>query len=171
MKTLLKCARKNVGEPKLKYKTPLMVVLALAVGSLSVVVCATPVVQGGSGSVRGVVLWIDQYGTAHNMAWAQVTADDGVSPPVVAYTTDGAYVLWLPAGTYDITAASDPGFFPETVTGVVVSPGSSTSIDFTLEPTGEPIPELPPWSQALVAVCAVTVTILAVRRHRTRARV
>jgi len=170
MKALLNCAPKTLAEPNLKCKMPLMVLLALVAGILSAVVGATPMVRAESGSVQGVVLWIDQYGNAHNMAWAEVTADDGVLPPVVAYTTDGAYTMWLPAGTYDITAASEPGFFPETVTGVVVSPGSSTSIDFTLEPTGEPIPELPPWSQALVAVCAVTVTIVVVRRHKTRTK-
>jgi len=170
MKALLKGARKTLAEPELKYRTPLMVLLALLAGVLSVALSMTPMVQAGGGSVGGVVLWIDQYGNAHNMAWAQVTADDGVSAPVVTYTTDGTYMMWLPAGTYDITAASDPGFFPDTATGVVVSPGSSTSIDFTLEPTGQPIPEVPPWSQALVAVCAVTVTIVAARRHRTRTR-
>jgi len=167
MKALLNCVPKTVVEPNLKYKMPLMVLLALVAGILSVVVCATPVVQAGSGSVHGAVLWIDQYGNAHSMPWAQVTADDGVSR-YSTYTTDGTYVMWLPTGTYDVTAASDPGFFPETTTGVVVSPGSSTSIDFTLEPTGQPIPELPPWSQALVAVFGVTVTIVALRRHRNR---
>lgn len=116
----------------------------------------------------GMVLWTDQYGNARPMAWAQVTADDGVSPPVIAYTTNGTYMMWLPAATYDITASSEPGFFPETKTGIVVSPGSSTGIDFTLKPTGQPIPELPPWSQPLIVVCAVAVTIAALRRHKTR---
>ena len=102
------------------------------------------------------------------MAWAQVTADDGNSPPIVAYTTDGSYLMWLPTGTYNITALSEPGFFPDSVANVVVSPGSSTSIDFTLEPTGEPIPELPPWAQPLILLCVISITAITVRRYRKR---
>jgi hypothetical protein len=101
------------------------------------------------------------------MAWAQVTADDGNSQLTVP-TTDGSYLMWLPTGTYNITALSEPGFLPDSVANVVVSPGSSTSIDFTLEPTGEPIPELPPWAQPLILLCVISITAITVRRYRKR---
>jgi len=154
----------------LKHKTALIVLLALSAGVLSAVVSMTPTVQAQSGSVHGMVYWIDMYGDAHPMAWAQVTASDGVNSPVIAYTTDGSYTMWLPEGTYDITASSEPGFFPETITGFVVSPGSATGLDFILKPTGKPIPELPPWAQPLILLCAMMITVLAVRRYRVRPR-
>ena len=119
----------------------------------------------------GAVYWIDQYGDARPMAWAQVTADDGASPSLVAYTTtDGSYMMWLPQGTYNITASSGPGFYPESAPSVVVSPGSSTSIDFTLKPTGRPIPELLPWAQPIIVLATLMITAVAVRRHKTRTR-
>jgi hypothetical protein len=145
-----------------------MIILVLAVfaGLLSALAFTTHEARAVAGSVHGGVYWIDQYGNMRPMAWAQVTADDGMSPPTVAYTTDGAYMMWLPSGTYNVTASSDPGFYPASVASVVVSPGSSTSVDFTLEPTGKPIPELPPWAQPLILLCAVSITAIAVRRHR-----
>jgi len=135
-----------------------------------VLISTTHVVRAEEASVYGGVYWIDQYGNMHPMAWAQVTADDGASQPIVAYTTDGSYEMWLPPGTYDITASSDPGFYPESAPSIVVSPGSSTSIDFTLEPTGRPIPELPPWSQPVIVLATLMITAIAVRRHKTRTR-
>jgi len=146
----------------------LIVVLALLAGVLSIAASSTPAVHAQSGSVQGTVYWIDMYGNLQAMPWAEITADDGAHPTVVTHTTDGTYVMWLPEGTYDITASSPPGFFPETVSSVVVSPGTSTGLDFTLKPTGEPIPELPPWAQPLMLLGAITITVLAVRRYRRR---
>lgn len=168
MKALFSRNANRVAESDLKYKTALILVLVLLAGVLSALVWATPAARASGGSVKGMVLWIDQYGNARAMAWAQVTAEGGASEPIVAYTTDGTYMMWLPAGTYDITASSSPGFYPETQSGVVVSPGSSASIDFTLKPTGQPIPELPPWSQPLVVLCTLMITAIAVRRRRIR---
>lgn len=155
----------------MKQETLLIVFLALSASLLSMLVYTAPTVRAESGSVHGMVLWIDQYGNAHPMSWAQVTADDGSNRPIIAYTTDGTYMMWLQAGTYNITASSSPGFFPASAAGVVVSPGSSASIDFTLVPTGKPIPELPPWAQPLILLCAMMITVLAVRRYRVRPRV
>jgi hypothetical protein len=109
---------------------------------------------------------MDQYGDLHPLPWAQVTADDGVSAPQVAYTTDGSYQLWLAPGTYDITASSDPGFYPKSISNVVVSPGSSTSLSFTLEATGKPIPEFTSWVQPVMVLAALLITAVAVRRHK-----
>lgn len=148
----------------------LIVVLALSAAILSVSVSSIQRVRAVGGCVHGVVLWLDQYNDAHPMAWAQVTAENGRLPPITAYTTDGTYVMWLPEGTWSITASSSPGFFPDAKSGVVVSPGSSTGIDFFLKPTGQPIPELPPWAQPLILLCAVLITAVAVRRHKAEPR-
>lgn len=132
---------------------------------------STPhVVRAVGGSVSGGVSWVDQYGNVRPMSYAQVTADDGVSPPTIAYTTEGSYVLWLPPGTYTLTASSDPGFYPESAPNIAVTPGSSTSIDFTLKPTGKPVPELPAWTQPIIVLGTLMTTALVVRRYKSRVR-
>jgi hypothetical protein len=120
--------------------------------------------------VSGGVYWADQYGNLRPMAWAKVTADDGASPPVTAYTTNGSYVLWLPQGTYTLTASSDPGFLPDSAPDIVVSAGGSTSIDFTLQQSGKPIPELPPWTVPIIVLGTLMTTVAVVRRQKTRIR-
>jgi len=160
----------RLHEWNMKQTTALILLLALCAGILSVRVSAVPTVGAGAGFVGGMVYWTDQYDNVRPMAWAQVVAESGVSPPVVAHTTDGAYSMWLPEGTYDITASSSPGFYPETISDVFVSPGSSASFDFFLKPTGQPIPELPYWAQPLVLLSALLITAISVRRYRTRPR-
>ena len=139
----------------------------LSAGLFSLLVPTTHLVQA-AGNVYGQVYWTDQYGNLRPMAWATVTADDGASTVTVAYTTDGAYQMWLAPGTYNITASSDPGFYPESAS-VFVSQGSSTSQDFTLEPTGKPIPELTPWMQPVIVLAALLITAVAVRRLKKSA--
>jgi hypothetical protein len=166
--TLLDTMMNTIAESELKYRTAMVIALVLFAGVLSALICMTPAVRAYGGSLGGIVYWIDQYGNARPMPWAQVTADNGESPPVVAYTTDGNYSMWLPEGTYDITASSSPGFYPDSKPGIVVSPGYSVSLDFELKPTGQPIPELPPWSQPLVILATLAITAVAVRRRRIR---
>jgi len=155
-------------ESDLKHRTVLIVLVALLASVLSVAVYANHAAYAAPGSVRGTVLWIDQYGNARPMAWAEITADDGISSPHTTYTTDGTYTMWLPEGTYNMTASSSPGFYADSKSEIVVSPGSSTNIDFTLRPTGVPVPELPPWSQPIIVLGALMITVVAVRRHKTR---
>ena len=152
----------------LKTKTVVVLVLAVLAGLLSGVVLSTPNVHAQNPSVYGEVYWEDQYGNLHPMSWAQITADDGQSPPTTASTTDGSYALFLAPGTYTITAESGPAFVPDSKDNVVVSSGSSTSMDFTLQPTGKPVPELPPWAQPLMLLSAIVVTVVALRRYRPR---
>lgn len=158
---------------RLNQRSILVVILAVSAALLSVLattVVQTAQAQVAGGAVHGDVLWIDMYGDAHAMPWAQVTATSATEQPVVTYTTDGTFGMWLFVGTWDITASSSPGFIPQTISGVVVTSGSSTSLEFTLEPSGRPIPELPPWVQPLVLVLAVMVTAIAVRRYKPRTR-
>jgi hypothetical protein len=151
-------------------KTKAMVVLVLAVlaSLLSAAVLTTPNVHAINGAVSGGVYWADQYGNLHLMSFAQITATDESGSITTASTTDGSYVIYLTPGIYTITAESGPAFFPDSANGVVVSPGSSTSIDFTLQPTGKPVPELPPWAQPLILLSAIVVTVVALRRYRPR---
>jgi hypothetical protein len=156
-------------EIKVKYRIILTVTLLVA-GVLATLAWGSPTAQAlAGGSVGGVVYWIDQYGNARLMPWAQITASDGVSQ-VTTYTTDGSYAMWLLPGTYDITASSSPGFAPDVKSGIVVSQGSSVSLDFQLNQTGVPIAEIPAWSQPLVVLFTLAITAVAVRRYKTHAK-
>jgi hypothetical protein len=158
----------------LKRKTFLLALLALSAGVLCVLISTTHVVAAEGGYVEGKVYWIDQHDNMYLMAWANVTADNGESPPIVAHTTDGSYEMWLSPGTYNITASGPlgplgPVYFPESA-NVVVSPGSSTSQDFYLKPTGNPVPEFPSWTGPIIILATLMITTVAVRRHKTRTR-
>jgi hypothetical protein len=158
----------------LKCKTLLLAFLALSGGLLFALVSTTPVARAEGGSVDGMVYYYDQWNDMHPMAWAQVTAYGAGSPPIIAYTTDGSYSMWLPAGTYTITASgpsgpSGPVFFPDSH-DVVVSDGGSTSVDFYLKPTGNPIPEFPQWTELIIIFGALMITAVAVRGQKNRIR-
>jgi len=117
--------------------------------------------------IRGTVYWYDQYGNLHPLPWAEVVAEgDGGEPAVVASTTDGTYVMWVAPGTYTVTVSSGPGYIPVSHV-VTVSDGGSVTVDFQLEPSGEPIPEYPVGIQPLMlAVVALAAAIMIRRRHR-----
>jgi hypothetical protein len=150
-------------------KTKIMVVLILTVlaGLLSGLVLTAPNAYAMDGSLHGAVYWADQYGNLHLMSWAQISADNGESV-VTTSTTSGSYALYLPPGTYTITAEAGPAFLPESANNILISSGSSTSLDFTLQPSGKPVPEVPPWAQPLILLSAIVVAVVALRRYRPR---
>ncbi len=52
--------------------------------------------------------------------------------------TDGSYLIkYVPEGTYSVTA-SKIGYYPQTISDVVVSEGQATNLDFALQETGNP---------------------------------
>jgi hypothetical protein len=169
VKVLFNPPSKRKCASSLKTKTLVVLVLAVLAGLLSVVVLTAPNAYAMNGSVHGAVYWVDQYGNMRLMSWAQITADDGESITTTS-TTDGSYTLFLPPGTYTVTAESGPAYLPDSVNNVVVFAGSSTILDFTLEPSGEPVPEVPPWAQPLILLSAMVVTVACLRRYRPRPR-
>jgi hypothetical protein len=66
-------------------------------------------------SLRGTVEWIDMFGNARPLAWAMISA---TNPDTVAYATgngavgagatdpSGAYIMWLPEGTHDVSVST-----------------------------------------------------------------
>jgi hypothetical protein len=156
----------------LKYRTLLLAILALSAGLLFVLVSTTPVARAQGGNVDGMVYYYDQYGDAHPMSWAQITASGAGS--YSTSTTNGSYSLWLPAGTYTITASgpigpAGPVFFSQSF-NVVVSDGGSTSVDFYLKPTGNPVPEFPLWMGPIIILGTLMITVVALRRQNSRTR-
>jgi len=137
---------------------------------LSVVASASLILPsyGAMSVIRGTIYWYDQYGNLHLFSWVQVTAtsvDGGVT--VTSSTTDGTYILYVAPGTYNVTASSDPAFIPQTKM-VTVSPGGvAGGVDFQLEPSGKPIPELPaPLVPVLLLVTMLAATMMLRPRRR-----
>ena len=117
-------------------------------------------------TIHGTVYWYDQYGNLRPLPWVQViaTGEDGEST-VASSTADGAFIMWVVPGTYDVTASSDPGFVPETH-AVTVPDGGVVAVDFYLEPTGKPIPEYPSALQPVMLIVAALAAVIAIRRRR-----
>lgn len=123
--------------------------------------------------IRGTIYWFDQYGNLHPFSWVQVTATsaDG-NVTVTSSTVDGTYVLYVPSGTYEVTASPNQAFISQSKT-VTVSPGGvARGVDFQLEPSGKPVPEYPSVAQPvllLVATLAVAVFLRRCGQARSRA--
>ena len=137
---------------------------------LSVVASASLILPsyGAKSVISGTVYWYDQYGDLHPFPWVQVIAtstDGGIT--MESSTTDGTYVLYVDPGTYNVTAASDPGYIPQSKT-VYVSPGGvAAGVDFQLESSGKPIPELPaPLVPVLLLITMLAATMMIRSRRR-----
>jgi hypothetical protein len=81
---------------------------------------------GPTGTLTGT---ITDSGTGLPIAAARVTLDNGQS---TATNASGVYQLMLLAGTYAVTATAT-GYTPQTVNGVTVSNGLTTTQDFALQ--------------------------------------
>jgi hypothetical protein len=129
------------------------------------------------GRLTGYAGWTDMYGNALNMPWLQISAAGETT--VLAYTTpmyfgpessmtsESAYFMWLPAGTYDVTAQATvaPQIFSTSGAFTVsVSPGFSASQDIGVTPTGVPVPEFA--LAPLVALSALAASLYVLRRRR-----
>ena len=141
----------------------LAIVVLVAAVTLSLVVAPS---YAAMSVIRGTVYWYDQYGNLHPLAWAQVVATSETdSSTVASSTTDGTYIMWVAPGTYSVTVSLDPGFISQT-NMVTLSPGGVTTMDFQLQPSGEPIPEYPPSLQPLMLVVAALAAVTMIRWRR-----
>lgn len=147
-------------------RTPVIIiaVVFVIVGFLAVQPAKAARPSEAMATIFGEVTWKDMYDNLHPLSWARVTFDDGVNPPVSTSSMDGWYSMIVPAGTYVITVAPTSDFAPATVSGVVLTPGSSTMVCFNLELTPRQIPEMPTAVQPLALVGLLFVLAVAVRR-------
>jgi len=121
-------------------------------------------------TLTGTVRWFDMYGNLRLLPWAQVTASPGPSTDTYpAYQTSN-YIMWLPAGTHDVSVSTSEA--PQVWTSdaptqmaaytVVVSDGWVGGGDSQLSTSGTPVPEVPAFAAplALFAVLAASVWLL-----------
>jgi len=133
--------------------------------------------------LRGTVSWIDMYGDLRPLAWAQVTA---TNPDTVAYSTgnggigagasdpSGEYVMWLPAGTHDVSVSTSEA--PQVWSAsaptqnsaytVVVNDGWVGGGDTRLaHEEGVPVPELPSFVVPLSLFAALAASVWLLRKR------
>jgi len=131
--------------------------------------------------LRGTVRWFDMYGNLRPLPWAQISATDSADG-TSAYATGngamgsgasdsaGAYIMWLPAGTHDVSVSTSlaPGIWSSAAPtmnaafSAVVSDGWVGGGDSQLSASGTPVPELPSFAAplAMFAILAASVWLL-----------
>jgi hypothetical protein len=122
---------------------------------------------GGGGAITGYVLGFDMFDQLQPIAWATVTANNGQYSSVAYSGSGGYYSMFVPAaGNYNVTVV-EPGYKPYSSI-VNVSPGSASNINFYLEQSHVPVPEFPSGMISVIAVAALSVSVLAMRRRRKK---
>ncbi len=142
---------------------PMLVLLALVLLMFTI---APSYGQGGAG-ISGTIYWTDQYGNLRPFSWVQVTAtsEDGTVTPTSS-TVDGSYALFVGPGTYNVTVSSEPAFISQSKTVVVPIGGVIAGVDFTLQPSGKPIPEYPASVVPVLLLLTMLAAVVMIRRSR-----
>jgi len=122
--------------------------------------------QGG-GLITGNVFGFNMWNQLEPIAWASVTANNGVITLTSYSSGSGYYEMYVPSGVYNVTVI-EPGYLTQ-ASAVSVSDGSTSSINFYLEQSHVPVPEFP--SGILLSVTLIvtlSATLLALRRTKRR---
>ena len=122
---------------------------------------------GGGGMISGTVLGFNMYDQLEPVVWATVYAVG--QHTFVAYSSSGGfYQMFVPVGVYNVTV-TQPGYVTSS-NRVVVSDGSSTKINFTLEQSHLPVPEFQPNVTFIVMVLTLAGALFIRRRSTKRSR-
>jgi hypothetical protein len=144
------------------------------------------VTMNNMATLRGTVEWIDMFGNARPLPWAQVTASPGPSfDQYPAYSTgngaigagasdpSGAYLMWIPAGTHSVSISTSEA--PQVwMAGaptqnaefsVVVSDGwIGGGLSRLAHEEGVPVPEIPSFLLPLSLVAALAASVWLLRK-------
>jgi hypothetical protein len=138
--------------------------------------------------LSGVVRWFDMFGDLRPLPWAQIQASDpALTSPAEgypAYSTGlgavaggasdsaGAYVMWLPSGSHDVSVSTSeaPGVWTSSAPTlnaqftVVVAPGWVGGGDSNLAGSGTPVPEVPSSLLAFTMLGALAASVWLLRK-------
>lgn len=120
--------------------------------------------QAGGGHIRGYVYGFDMYNQLIPIVWADIVATNDIYT-FTAYSGEGGYYeLLLPTGSFTLTV-SEPGYKDYSM-DISISNGSSTPINFYLEPSQTPIPEFSTYVAAITMIAAFASVLVLTRRVR-----
>jgi len=119
----------------------------------------------GGGLIAGNIYGFDMFDQLQPIAWATVSANNGLTTFTSYSGGGGFYEMYVPSGLYNVTVI-EPGYVTQ-ANSVAVANGSSSSINFYLEQSHVPVPEFPTELvlsvTLMVTLCA---TLLALRRRK-----
>lgn len=133
-------------------------------------------------SLRGTIRYFDMFGNLRALPWAQISASPGPgTDDYPAYSSgngglgatasdpSGAFVMWLPAGSHDVSVSTSeapqvwaPG--GNDAYTIVVSDGWVSNNDSQLSTSGTPIPELPAFLVPLSLFAALAASAWLLRK-------
>lgn len=124
------------------------------------------VVAGGriQGQVFGFTTFSDQLVP---LEFASVSAWIGGSKVEEVWTYNGGhYEMFLPSGEY-LLVIDYPAYVPQSMP-VSIGEGSSFSLDFYLQYSGKPIPEISDYALPLITAIGLVISLLLLRRARKK---
>jgi len=122
----------------------------------------------GGGAIQGTVLGFNMWDQLEPVAWATVSANNGVRTYVAYSGSGGFYFMFVPTGMYNVTV-TQPGYFAYS-NAVAVSDGSTNNINFTLELSHVPVPEFQPNFTLMVMILTLGAAIVIRRRSLKRSK-
>ena len=142
--------------------------LCVGLGTGSAFAVTQTTQYGGGGFLCVNVLGFTYLNYLEPVPWANVTASNGQTMFQGATGTSNtcAYELFLPPGTYNVTA-NGPGYL-QASQSIVVSNGSSSVISLYLYQSQVPVPEFQPQLIPAVLMLALVGVLLAKRSARRR---
>jgi hypothetical protein len=121
----------------------------------------------GGGAIQGTVLGFNMWDQLEPIAWATVTANNGLRNFTAYSGGGGFYFMFVPTGMYNVTV-SQAGYFAYS-NAVAVSDGSTNTINVTLELSHVPVPEFQP-NLTLIVMVLTLGAALVIRRRRSLRR-
>jgi len=143
------------------------------------------------GRILGDMRWMDMFGNSLPLPWLQLSASGSegtfvsyalpatgagtadafycsVSPGTFLDVCENAVVMWLPDGTYDlsaeVTGASGVFSAPAAPPTIAITHGFSATADFDMQATGVPVPEF--GVAPIVALSALAASLYVLKRRR-----
>lgn len=148
--------------------TLLAILLFVGVGSASGQ--SHPAQGYGGGYIQGWVYGYTMFDQLIPLGWIPVTASNSQYSFTTSTGGNGAYDMYLPVGTFNLTAGySDNAGYKSYSQSITVSDGASINgFNFYLEQSHVPIPEFPPQLFSVAMIIAIAATLIAKRRLKRR---
>ena len=140
----------------------IVIVLMLSWGELVVALSPRQNYGGPEGQISGFVIGVNGY----PVDWALVNATDGQHAFTAFSGMSGFYLMRVPSGTYNISVYA-PGFWAY-ATGVNVTEDSTVEVDFHLQPSTVPVPEIQPGLVPVVLALTIAAALAVSRRTSKR---
>lgn len=117
---------------------------------------------GAGGQIAGHVIGVN----GHPFDWALVNASDGQHAFTAFSGMSGFYLMWVPPGAYNVSVHVT-GYWADSAT-VNVTQDSTVTVDFLLQQSLLPVPEIQPSIVSIVMVLTIGVTLAVSRRISKR---